>query len=102
MGVEERNGMNDIGTRYQHLKDLSDSWEICIDIIKNRPEPMSKDNKERMAKMLIAFEVLNITIDSFANYKNPEEEYMLGRSIRMIPKAEEIEGGRGTPLCKSI
>ena len=96
-----RNKLTDVGTRYEHLRDLSDSWEICIDIIKNK-DMLSKDNKERMVKMLVAFEVLNLTIDSYADYKDIDVQYSLGRSVRSIPKAEEIKGGRGTPLCKSF
>ena len=94
--------LTDTGTRYAHLKDLSDSWEICIEIIKSKGERLSVYDRERLAKLFTAYEVLNVTIDSFANYKDKDEEYSLGRTIRNIPKAEEILGGRGTPLCNSF
>jgi len=94
--------MNDIGTRYQHLKELSEYWEICMEIIKKKGYFLSKDNKERLAKMLIAYEVLNITIDSLSDYNDIDVQYELGRSVRLIGKAEDVKGGRGTPLCNSF
>lgn len=92
--------LSDTGTRYAHLKELSDSWEICIEIIKREGAYLNPDKQRRLDKLLIAYEILNLTIDSSANYHDIDEQYNLGRRIRLIPKAEEILGGRGTPLCK--
>jgi hypothetical protein len=90
--------LEDIGTRYTHLCDLQDSLESCVEIIVTKL-PDTWDNKQRLAKMRIALEIIKISIDSFGDYNDKDKKYNLYKMIENIPKnPDEIVGGRGTPL----
>ena len=89
--------LNDIGTRYEHLKDHLYGLTVSIDILKGRYQTLA--TKERLNKLVFAAEVLQLTIDSFAGFNDQKVEYYLYKTLNSIPKnPEEIVGGRETPL----
>lgn len=88
----------DIGTRLDHLRDYMEALEICIETLKDR-DSGSKDEKRKILELSVAAKVLRATIDAHTGYNETTTEYMLYRLLNNIPKAEEIEGGRGTPLA---
>jgi len=90
--------LDDIGTRYVHLKDLADSWEATIEIITNRGVQNIPDGKQRLQKLCVAYEILNITIDSFAEYKDPDKQYELYRAVESCSNLPNMLGGTE---CKS-
>jgi len=90
--------LTDIGTRYEHLKDYADALEACVDIVESRGLT-SQSDKQRYIELSIAAKVIKHTIDTFAGYGDVRTEYLLYKLLHSVPvKAEEIEGGRGTPL----
>lgn len=92
--------LDDVGTRYQHLKDLADSWEATIAIITERKPVNTPEQRQKLAKICIAYEILNITIDSFAEYHDPDKQYTLYRTIESVPMLP-VELTGGTTECKS-
>lgn len=89
--------LNDIGTRYEHLKDHLDGLLTAVERLKTNS--YTQADKDRLIKLSVAAEVLQSTIDAFAGFNDPRAEYYLYRVCNDIPKKpEEIEGGRGTPL----
>ena len=45
--------LDDVGTRYQHLKDLADSWEATIAIITERKPVNTPEQRQKLAKICI-------------------------------------------------
>jgi hypothetical protein len=85
--------MDDIGSRYQHLLDYRDSIELCMELVKQRGNPLS------LAKFAVALEVLNTTIDAFSGYGDTKTEYSLYRLLNSIPSTKEgLTAIGGTPL----
>ena len=89
--------LNDVGTRYDHLKEHLDGLVTAIEALKLRAR--SRENNERLLKLTLAAEVLQGTLDAYSGLNDPRGEFYLYRLFNGIPKnPEEIEGGRGTPL----
>ena len=88
---------SDEGTRLQHLQEYRESLEIVIGILKDRGLRTPED-KQKVVEFAIASRVLQVTIDSVTGYSHPDTEGSLYDMFRGFPKAEDIEGGRGTPL----
>jgi|WetSurMetagenome_2_1015567.scaffolds.fasta_scaffold603063_3 hypothetical protein len=91
--------LTDIGTRYEHMKDYADALEACAIILESRGSNSNED-RARLAKFKIAAELAQHTIDNFSGYKDARAEYGIHKLLQTIPsKADEVEGGRGTPLA---
>lgn len=91
--------LNDVGTRFEHLKDYAEALAACADIIEKRGI-FSVADKERHVKFKIAAELAQHTIDNFAGYSDVRTEYRLYQLLNGIPQTgDAIEGGRGTPLA---
>lgn len=99
METNNEPSMNDVGTRYEHLKDFLDSLYACIGRMEERGVKTNSD-QGKMLKLQIAADVMKSTLDAQVGYNASNTEYQLYKMIDSIPaKAESIEGGRGTPLC---
>ena len=90
--------LEDVGTRYEHLRAHYESLTACVESLEARGVPISDP---RLYKLAFAAEVVELTIDAYAGYQNQNTEYSLYKLINSIPeKGDLVEGGRGTPLCK--
>lgn len=91
-------GLNDIGTRYEHLCEYRDSLDMCVRLISERGAT-TPDARQRLMKFSVALEVINTTIDAFAGIRAAGVEYQLYRQINSIPSdPESIPATRGTKL----
>jgi hypothetical protein len=88
--------LTDVGTRYEHLKDYAEALQACAEILENRGLNTPSDY-QKFIKFKVSAELAQHTVDNFAGYKDTGVDLYINRLLS-VPKAEEIEGGRGTPL----
>ena len=90
--------LDDVGTRYQHLKDLQTVMEAVMDRVKERPV-LTPEQAQKLMEFAVATQVIKSVIDSMSGINGYMEEYKLYQLLNKIPdNPEEIQGGRGTPL----
>jgi hypothetical protein len=86
----------DIGTRYEHLRELSNTLECGMEIFVNRAKQnrdmLSIPDKEKYVKLCMTYEIVNTLIDSMSSYKNDAQQYRMSRTIDQIPAAKIMEG----------
>ena len=91
--------LNDIGTRYEHLKEHYEALEAVANRLQAR-NALSVEDKQRLIKLTIAAEVTKQTLDAFLGLSGANLEYMMYRIVKSVPKnADDIPSERGTPLC---
>ena len=93
--------LNDVGTRYEHLKDHLEALEFVRDrLVAKGDNGMSYSDKVRLTQIVVAIEVLKKTVDAFLGITSDTTiEYQLYRLLNSVPaKAEDIPSERGTPL----
>lgn len=100
MDTKKLPSLQDVGIRYDHLKDYADSLQVCIDRLIERGIKTRKDALT-LAKFSAAVEVINNTLDAQTGINNPSNEYLLYKLVDKLPtKGDELDGGRGEPLAK--
>lgn len=86
--------LEDIGTRYEHLRHLSEIVEIGANRLneKMQKQGLTGPEREKFIKLMITFEIVNVTIDSLAKYQDDVQAYKLAKIVDQIPSAKDIEG----------
>jgi hypothetical protein len=98
--LSDRNNMSviklnltDTGTRYKHLTELLDLWQVALDIAKR----YDGNDKTRYTKLESAIELLQKHIDNLGQYD--QGAWNIRDEIERVSKdPAKIQGGRGTPL----
>jgi hypothetical protein len=87
--------MTDEGTRMDHLDHLRQLWAGALATLNERlPTYLNERDKALVVKLTGALELLD---DHMAKDYTP---WKTAREVNGLPRAEQIEGGRGTPLRK--
>jgi len=87
--------LEDIGTRYDHLIDLIELCADGVEVLQGYTYNTPMDSAKR-AKLQNTIEITRNILDSMSGYD--QYDYLTRKSVNSIPKAEDIRGGRGTPL----
>jgi hypothetical protein len=93
--------LDDVGSRYTHLAELLEMWEIGIEIldekIRNMAYSAGSGMPDKLQKLEAAAETLRGTMDGMSN--RSDYRWKLADQINAIPEYPTVaEGGRGTPL----
>lgn len=91
--------LKDVGTRYEHYRELLGLWEDVQQLIEERPReyPLSNRANKVAKRVRIAIDLLRKHLDNMSSYE--DKTLALWRTVNNIPRdPEEIVGGRGTPL----
>lgn len=90
--------LNDIGTRFDHLMELKDAFEICIEIIKKK-QYIDNIDAQKLIEFSICAKGIQVTIDSLSGYHSNETDFVLYKLINSVPKDPSmVDGDSGTPL----
>ena len=84
-------GMDDVGTRAQHLMDLYDIWTVGLQYMENG-HYITVGEQSKIDELKSAIKLL---------VHHMEHEYRqlpYAAAINQLPEADKIEEGRGTPL----
>ena len=96
--------MNDVGTRYEHLREFISDLEDALVTMSDRIEKakyVPTDDTNKLRNLTITYQVISRYFNSLSGVNETEQEYKLSCLVDKIPdNPDEIEGGRGTPLCK--
>lgn len=84
-------GMNDVGTRMQHLMELQDIWSTGLEYMQ-RGHYLTVGEKSRIAELENALKLLG------HHMRSEYSDITYAREINSTCKAENVSGGRGTPL----
>ena len=84
-------GMDDVGTRAQHLHDLHEIWTEGL-VYMNNGHYLTVGDKVKIQELEHAIKLLTF------HMKNGYSDTTYAREINQIPAPEKIEGGRGTFL----
>lgn len=88
--------LDDVGTRYRHLTDLLELWQLGLDVINKYNFGIDRENKRKLEH---AIDLLKRHLDTKAGYDT--KAINLLPTIEAIPRdPQSIKGGRGTPLRK--
>lgn len=87
--------LEDVGTRYDHLIDFIQLCEDGVEVLNGYRYNTPMDSAKKI-KLQSAIEITRNILDSMSGYD--QYDYLTRKSVNSIPKAEDIRGGRGTPL----
>lgn len=100
MGEVNLPSLNDIGTRYDHLRDYAEALDACAKRLEDRGVKTPSD-QGKLLKFQIASEVIKSTLDAQSGYNGSSTEYSLYKLLNGIPdKGDQVQGGRGTELSR--
>jgi hypothetical protein len=86
--------LDDIGTRYAHLQEFGELVEAVANQLneKMQKQGLTVQEREKFIKAMITFEMVHLTIDTLAKYKDDMQAYKMARIIDQIPVAKNMEG----------
>jgi hypothetical protein len=86
--------LDDVGSRYAHLRELSDIVEAGANHLNEKMQKsgLTGEEREKFIKLMITFEVVNLTIDTLAKYKDDVQAYKMARLVDQLPAAKDMEG----------
>jgi hypothetical protein len=93
-GVRQKS-LSDIGTRYEHLRELSSAWEDGIAVLELRSFVSSED-KDKLKTLKSGVILIDNILTSLGDYH--EQVYRVGSEVDRLGDIGAILGGRGTPL----
>jgi hypothetical protein len=97
MGLDykARYDLADLGSRYQHLSELTVLWEDTVEAMKSR-KFLGRDEMFKLHGIELALKQLKKTIEGLQGYR----EYVgsIADLVNQVPKAFSIFGGRGTAI----
>lgn len=91
--------LEDVGTRYQHLSDILESWELGLDVLEHQTS--SETNQTRIQQLKAGISLLRTQMDQMAGFSS--KVWDLREEINRIPKnsppepkkPDENEGSEG-------
>lgn len=85
--------LTDVGTRYQHLRELLDAWEQGLELM-GKYAPADENDR---VKLTHGIDLMHKQLNVMSDYG--DNRFALARMIDDIPTdPTKIKGGRGTPL----
>lgn len=97
---ETQYGLKDVGTRFEHYRELLELWEIGLAIMEEKAFKSDEDTG-KIVQLRESTELLRAQLDIMSGFNAGNFSnscYPLKLMIDALPSAEQIDGGRGTPL----